>query len=458
MGDSFRRNLDNVYKRQLEESERKRIHLELELSTLKNYMILASTKLKGQNTYDFDALITEIESLHQKLLKMSTAHPQASGNMFDKIYSEAIAIADLALDKLPFKPVSTPLQNVISVLHDNITYGTYKSELSETKCLKLDLDSVSTVMRALGRSLSVERITPKSVEITHYESYLFITFTGDFAHMKPVSDTVTRLLSSTVDSSVQITDAVTTLFIARAVTQSMGGDIFFDEGTLQLTTPCEMLDDAECTEMKMEAPHPVTTPVPAPLPRTPTPAPIPIPAPPPPPSPSPRIIPAPIPPPPPPPPPAPVPVPSPIPAPAPPTEQKFTLEGMLLNIMLVEDSITLQKLFTKFWQRKGHNVVVAKNGQEAVDLYKKANYSIVFMDIELPIKDGLEVTQEIRTFEKQSGRPPTIIIGVSGYSDKLYRERALSSGMNDFIYKGSGYQMEEIYQTVERYLGYPAKS
>ncbi|KAI8995959.1 CheY-like superfamily, partial [Gaertneriomyces semiglobifer] len=66
-----------------------------------------------------------------------------------------------------------------------------------------------------------------------------------------------------------------------------------------------------------------------------------------------------------------------------------------LNILLVEDSKILQEIFKKWWQKKGHNVFVASNGQEAIEMFKARMFSIIFLDIEIPIKDGLTVAREI---------------------------------------------------------------
>ncbi|KAJ3175989.1 hypothetical protein HDU85_001023 [Gaertneriomyces sp. JEL0708] len=134
------------------------------------------------------------------------------------------------------------------------------------------------------------------------------------------------------------------------------------------------------------------------------------------------------------------------------TAQK-SLEGKILNILLVEDSKILQEIFRKWWQRKGHNVFVASNGQEAIEMFKGKTFSIIFLDIELPIKDGLTTAREIRAYEVEKGSKPVPIIGVSGYTQKQYKERALESGMSDFISKDQGYQFNDIYKIVLEYCG-----
>jgi len=118
----------------------------------------------------------------------------------------------------------------------------------------------------------------------------------------------------------------------------------------------------------------------------------------------------------------------------------------------VEDNKISQAQFKRWWQKKGHNVFLANNGQEAIELFKNATFSIIFLDIEMPIKNGLITAREIRAYEQETKRGRTPIIGVSGFVEK-YQEKAIEHGMDDFISKGSGYQFNEIYDIVARYVG-----
>lgn len=120
---------------------------------------------------------------------------------------------------------------------------------------------------------------------------------------------------------------------------------------------------------------------------------------------------------------------------------------------MAEDEAISRKMFKRFWNEKGHNVFLAGDGMEAFELYKKQRYSIVFLDVEMPFKNGIETAKAIRAYEKEKNLPTTPIIGVSGWTTKQYREQALASGMNEFISKGQGYQFRDIYKIVVDYCG-----
>lgn len=129
-----------------------------------------------------------------------------------------------------------------------------------------------------------------------------------------------------------------------------------------------------------------------------------------------------------------------------------SLQGIkIYNILLIEDSDTVARMFAKFWERQRHNVTVAKDGLEAIKLYAKNAYSIVFSDIQVPLLDGIEVTKRIRQMESESGRQRVPIVGVTGHSRKEYEEQARAAGMDEFITKP--YKNAEILELAKKYLG-----
>jgi PAS domain S-box-containing protein len=106
----------------------------------------------------------------------------------------------------------------------------------------------------------------------------------------------------------------------------------------------------------------------------------------------------------------------------------------VLRVLLVEDSLFNQKLAIALLQKRGHEVVVANNGREAVDLFFRQRFDRVLMDVQMPEMDGLEATQVIRQRESRSGgHVPIIAMTAQALSGD--RERCLAAGMDEYLTK-----------------------
>ncbi len=108
--------------------------------------------------------------------------------------------------------------------------------------------------------------------------------------------------------------------------------------------------------------------------------------------------------------------------------------GDAYRILLVEDSPVNQKLAVAILSRKGHDVVVANNGLEAVHAFKSQSFDVILMDIQMPEMDGLEATRAIRAAEKSNGhRIP--IVAMTAHALKGDRQRCLKAGMDEYLTK-----------------------
>jgi signal transduction histidine kinase/CheY-like chemotaxis protein len=104
-----------------------------------------------------------------------------------------------------------------------------------------------------------------------------------------------------------------------------------------------------------------------------------------------------------------------------------------LQILLAEDNAFNQKVATRMLETAGHSVTVVKNGLEAVEAYSKHHFDLVFMDVQMPVMDGVEATRLIREQQTAGGRVP--IIAMTAHAMTGDREKYLSAGMDDYVSK-----------------------
>ncbi len=103
--------------------------------------------------------------------------------------------------------------------------------------------------------------------------------------------------------------------------------------------------------------------------------------------------------------------------------------------LVAEDNIINQKLIKKTLEDFGLEVDLADNGLEAIEKFKKNHYDIIFMDIQMPVKDGIEALQEIHLYEKEMHLIPTPIIALTAHALKGDRERFMKKGFDEYITK-----------------------
>lgn len=102
-------------------------------------------------------------------------------------------------------------------------------------------------------------------------------------------------------------------------------------------------------------------------------------------------------------------------------------------ILLVEDEPVSLMIALKFLEHAGYEVESCRNGEEAVELVNRNKYSLVFMDIQMPIKDGLTATREIRGLGFSSEVLP--IVALSAHTMPEQIQEALDAGMTEYLTK-----------------------
>ncbi|KAG4442811.1 hypothetical protein IFR05_001692 [Cadophora sp. M221] len=107
------------------------------------------------------------------------------------------------------------------------------------------------------------------------------------------------------------------------------------------------------------------------------------------------------------------------------------------SLLLVEDNpINLRLLITSV-SRMGYPFTTATNGLEAVEAYKASATQIilVFMDIQMPVMDGIEASREIRSYERQNSLPRSVIVALTALDSPDAKQAAIDSGVDLFFTK-----------------------
>ncbi|MAU00367.1 MAG: hypothetical protein CL608_24765 [Anaerolineaceae bacterium] len=112
-----------------------------------------------------------------------------------------------------------------------------------------------------------------------------------------------------------------------------------------------------------------------------------------------------------------------------------------LRILLVEDNNVNQQVALRMLQRFGYQADTAMNGAEAVTAVRLRPYDVVFMDVQMPVMDGLEATRQIRALNGTVAQPWIVAMTADVLDDAI--NSCLAAGMNDFIGKPATINMLE---------------
>lgn len=107
-----------------------------------------------------------------------------------------------------------------------------------------------------------------------------------------------------------------------------------------------------------------------------------------------------------------------------------------LKVLIAEDNNINLMVLEGLLKKLQVEVSSARDGQQALEIYAEEEppFDIIFMDCEMPIKDGYQTTLAIRQAEEKT-TIKSVIIGLSAHTDTEYREKAIQSGMDDFVAK-----------------------
>ena len=128
--------------------------------------------------------------------------------------------------------------------------------------------------------------------------------------------------------------------------------------------------------------------------------------------------------------------------------QSSAQEGQMqsMRILLAEDNAVNQKLAVRMLEKRGHTVIVANNGKEALETLKKDHFDLILMDVHMPEMDGFETTATIRAHERGNGKHIPIV-AMTALAIQGDKERCLEAGMDSYVSKPI--KSKELYDVVE---------
>lgn len=129
-----------------------------------------------------------------------------------------------------------------------------------------------------------------------------------------------------------------------------------------------------------------------------------------------------------------------------PTIQQVPHDKRPLKILLAEDTEENCTLIMHYLKNHPYSIEIATNGIEALDKFKKNEYDLILMDMQMPKMDGLTATKEIRSIEKETGRQAIPIVALTAYALHEEKERFLQGGCDLHLIKPV--KKMELIQTI----------
>ena len=112
-------------------------------------------------------------------------------------------------------------------------------------------------------------------------------------------------------------------------------------------------------------------------------------------------------------------------------------------VLVADDDELARRIVAKILEKLGCHVDAVSDGAEAVEAARTVQYDLIILDGVMPEMDGLEAARQIRLMEGERGRVP--IVGVTGDTVRITKEKCREAGMNHYLQKPVG---REAYRNV----------
>jgi two-component system, cell cycle response regulator DivK len=122
--------------------------------------------------------------------------------------------------------------------------------------------------------------------------------------------------------------------------------------------------------------------------------------------------------------------------------------GDNLKVLIAEDSSVIQNLTKKILQMQNYEISAVKNGKQVLEYMENNNCDVILMDINMPVMDGMECTQNIRALSNEE-KANTPIIAITGNAKNYSEDDFKNAGINAYLQKPLNF--DQLVEMVRKY-------
>ena len=124
------------------------------------------------------------------------------------------------------------------------------------------------------------------------------------------------------------------------------------------------------------------------------------------------------------------------------------MESKTFRVLVAEDQEVNRKVALRLIEKLGVSVDVVNDGGNAIEAFARGGYDLIFMDVQMPGRDGLEATAEIRRLEMAAGSPRIPIFALTAHAMDGERRRCLDAGMDGYVTKP--FKQKDLASVIEQ--------
>lgn len=122
--------------------------------------------------------------------------------------------------------------------------------------------------------------------------------------------------------------------------------------------------------------------------------------------------------------------------------------GENLKVLIAEDSSVIQNLTKKILQMQNYEISAVKNGKQVLEYMENNDCDVILMDINMPVMDGMECTQNIRALSNEE-KANTPIIAITGNAKNYSEDDFRNAGINAYLQKPLNF--DQLVEMVKKY-------